>query len=262
MQDTDLAGPTGALSPGAARSRFRDGITVPTSGWCGGYQQANVISVPREFAYDVLLFAQRNPAPVPVLEVTDVGATEAPGSAPGSDLRTDVPGYCVWQDGEIVARVEQATEFWRNDLVTFLYGCSLTFERALSADGTLLRHWQDGTSVPMYDTTVECRSAGRLHGNLVVSMRPIRPEAITRTVQITAAMPHAHGAPVSVGHPQALGIADLGSPDYGEPVPVAEEELPVFWACGVTMQAVARACRLPYAITHQPGHMFITDLPE
>jgi len=250
------------LTPRQARATFRAGLTVPTSGWCGGHQQANLISVPREFAYDVLLFAQRNPRPVPVIEVTDAGATEAPLSAPGCDLRRDVPGYCIWQDGTLVARTADVADLWRADLVTFLYGCSLTFERALNARGIPLRHWENATSVPMYDTNIRCLPAGRLHGPLVVSMRPLGPDAIAQSVEITARMPHAHGAPVHVGKSSVLGIGDLARPDYGEPVLVLDDELPVFWACGVTMQAVARESLLPFAITHEPGHMFITDLPE
>ena len=244
-------------TPAEARARFRAGLAVPTAGWCPGHTQANLVVVPRDLAYDMLLFAQRNPKPCPVLDVSDPGATSTllfPG-----DLRTDLPAYRVWVDGEAAGDVTDVTEHWRDDLVAFLNGCSFTFEDALLAAGVPVRHVEQGRNVPMYRTDRPCRSAGSLGGPLVVSMRPVPAELVATAVRVTARYPAVHGAPVHVGDPAALGIADLGRPDYGDPVEVRAGELAVFWACGVTPQAAVAASRPPLAITHAPGHMAITD---
>ena len=244
--------------PGEARLRFRDGLAVPTSGWAPGYTQANVVVLPREWAFDMLLFAQRNPQPVPLLDVTDPGAVSTV-LAPGADLRTDLPRYRVWRDGELVDEPNDVVDLWTDDLVTFLIGCSFSFETALLDAGIPVRNIEQGRNVSMYRTDVDCRPAGRLSGPLVVSMRPIPASLVATAVQVTARMPEAHGAPVHVGAPASLGIAELGAPDYGDAVEVHEGEVPVFWACGVTPQAALMASRPPFAITHAPGHMFITD---
>jgi uncharacterized protein YcsI (UPF0317 family) len=236
-------------------------VQVPTSGWCAGATQANLIAVPREWAYDVLLFTQRNARPCPVLDVTDPGDVTTP-LAPGADLRSDLPGYRVHVDGEVVAEVADAREYWRDDLVAFLVGCSFTFEQALLAAGGPVRHLTAGRNVPTYRTNGPCRPAGRLHGPLVVSMRAIPAGLVATAVQVAGRYPNMHGAPLHVGHPEALGIADLAAPDYGDP-PVSEAgDLPVFWAWGVTPQAVVGAAKVPSAISHSPGRMFITDVSE
>lgn len=248
---------TAALTPARARERFRDGLSTPTSGWCAGWTQANLIAVPEEYAWDVLLFAQRNPKPCPVLDVLEPG--ECAGAILEGDVRTDLPGYRVYRDGELADRPSDVVEYWRDDLVGFLIGCSFTFENALLDAGVPVRHIESGRNVPMYRTTRRCRSAGRMSGPLVVSMRPVPRDLVDTAVEVTARYPQVHGAPVHCGDPAALGIADLGAPDYGDPVPVAEDEVPVFWACGVTPQAAVLESRLPLAITHEPGRMLITD---
>ena len=246
-----------ALSPADARARFREGLAVPTSGWSAGWTQANLIVVPREQVYDVLLFAQRNPKPCPVLDVTEPG--EVSCSIFDGDLRTDLPGYRVYEHGELVAEVTDVRDVWREDLVAFLVGCSFTFEAALLEAGAPVRHIEVGSNVPMYATTRECRSAGSIGGPLVVSMRPMPADQVATAVRVTSRDPAVHGAPVHVGDPAALGIRDLGSPDFGDPVLVREGEVPVFWACGVTPQAAVMQSRPPFAIGHAPGMMAITD---
>ncbi|MFI0407707.1 putative hydro-lyase [Actinomadura sp. 3N508] len=247
----------GALSPEQARALFRAGLRVPTAGWCAGWTQANLISVPREHAYDLLLFAQRNPKPCPVLDVTEPGATSA--SLFAGDLRTDLPGYVVYERGEPVAEVADVTGYWRDDLVSFLIGCSFTFEDALREAGVPVRHIEQGRNVPMYRTNRMCRRAGEFGGPLVVSMRPVPAALVADAVRVTSRYPSVHGAPVHVGDPVELGIDDLGRPDFGDPVEVRVDELPVFWACGVTPQAAVMASRPKLAIGHAPGHMAITD---
>ncbi|MCS7271994.1 MAG: putative hydro-lyase, partial [Gemmataceae bacterium] len=212
--------------------------------------------------FEFLLFCQRNPQACPLLEVTEPGQTEARLTAPGSDLRTDLPAYRLWQHGECVEEVTDVSSYWREDLVAFLLGCSFTFEAALLQAGLPVRHLEQGRNVPMYRTCLQCHAAGRFHGPMVVSMRPFTPAQAIRAIQITSRYPRAHGAPVHLGDPQAIGIADLQRPDYGEPVDIHTGELPVFWACGVTPQAVLLQARPPFAITHKPGHMFLTDLRD
>jgi uncharacterized protein YcsI (UPF0317 family) len=250
-----------ALSPAAARDMFRTGTVAPTSGWSCGFTQTNLIAVPRDWAYDFLLFAQRNPKPCPVLDVSDEGSYTTVLAA-GADLRTDLPGYRIWADGELVDEVSDATDFWRNDLVSFHIGCSFTFENALAAAGIPIRHREQHTNVPMYITKRQCRPAGRISGPLVVSMRPIPASMVANAVTASNLMPGVHGAPVHIGDPDSLLIDGIDRPQFGDPVVFADGDVPVFWACGVTPQAAVMASRIPYAISHAPGHMLITDQPE
>lgn len=246
-----------ALDPAAARARFRGGLRSTTAGWCKGWVQANLIAVPQELARDVLLFAQRNPQPCPIVDVGDPGGRSTPLFA--GDLSTDLPAYRVYVHGELVAEVPDVHDLWREDLVAFLIGCSFTFEAALLEAGVPLRHLEQVTNVPMYRTDRETRPAGVLHGPLVVSMRPVPAAMVATAVQVTARYPSMHGAPVHVGDPAALGIDDLADPDWGDPVEPQPGDVPVFWACGVTPQAAVMASRPEFAIGHAPGHMAITD---
>ncbi|HEV7628702.1 MAG TPA: putative hydro-lyase [Streptomyces sp.] len=250
-----------ALGPDEARARFRAGVSGPTTGWAPGFTQANLISVPRDWAYDVLLFCQRNPKPCPVLDVTDAGETSTV-LAPGADLRTDLPAYRVWEHGELVGEPGEVTDRWREDLVTFLIGCSFTFEWALGEAGVPLRHLEQERNVAMYVTDRQCRPAGLMHGPTVVSMRPVPAELVETAERVTGRMPAVHGAPVHSGDPSLIGIADLARPDFGDHVESRPGDVPVFWACGVTPQAAVMASRPPFAITHAPGRMFITDVRD
>ena len=249
------------LSPARARALFRAGTVASTSGWAAGHTQANLIAVPADWAYEVLLFAQRNSAPCPVLDVTDPGVA-ATVLAPTADLRTDLPRYRVWEHGQLVDEPSDVTDRWRKDLVAFLIGCSFTFETALAKAGVPLRHVEQARNVAMYVTNRECRPAGRLQGPLVVSLRPIPAHQVDTAIRVSGRMPAVHGAPVHTGNPAALGITDLDHPDFGDPLDSAPGDVPVFWACGVTTQAALMASRPPFAITHAPGHMFITDMPD
>jgi uncharacterized protein YcsI (UPF0317 family) len=219
--------------------------------------QANLVILPKEWAYDFLVFAQRNPKPCPILDVTEPGDPEPKLTAPGADLRTDLPKYRIWKEGQLVAEPEDIRDYWREDLVAFLLGCSFSFEGALLEAGVPVRHMELGLNVPMYKTNIPCVPAGRLSGPLVVSMRPIPHALIPKAVLCTGRFPAVHGAPVHIGDPAAIGIADVGKPDFGQAVPIHEGEAPVFWACGVTPQAALMASRPPFAITHSPGHMFL-----
>ncbi|WP_436493639.1 putative hydro-lyase [Actinokineospora sp. HUAS TT18] len=258
--DTLTREQTEAMTGAEARAHFRAGLRVPTVDWASRYAQTNLISVPKDVAYDLLLFAQRNPKACPVLDVTDPGSPTTV-LAEGADLRTDLPAYYIWRDGVMVEEVTDATEHWRDDLVTFVIGCSYTFERGLLDAGVPLRHHELGVTDPMWAVNIECRPAGRLSGPLVVGMRPIPAHLVATAVQVTARYPSVHGAPVHIGDPAALGITDLQKPDFGDPVPVGDD-IPVFWACGVTTQAAVIASKLEFAITHSPGYMFITDVPD
>jgi uncharacterized protein YcsI (UPF0317 family) len=250
-----------SISPAQARRRFRAGLVTPTAGWAPGYAQANLVVLPQDFAFEFLLFAQRNQGACPVLDVTEPGRPVTL-LAPDADLRTDLPAYRVWEHGECVSETADVTRFWRAGLVGFLLGCSFTFERALLSAGVPVRHVEQGGNVPMFITSRQCRPAGRFSGPLVVSMRPIPPDRVVTAVQVTARYPATHGAPVHIGSPAALGIADLSKPDFGAPVASRDDDVPVFWACGVTPQLALASARPPIAITHAPGHMFITDTPD
>lgn len=252
------------LSPAQARALFASGLEVPTTGWCAGYAQANIISVPRALAFDMLLFATRNPKPCPVLEVLEAGCVRGPeGSpvygAPEADIRVDVPRYRIWRHGELVEEVPDVRDHWRDDLVTFLLGCSFTFEHPMLEAGIPVRHLDAGRNVAMYRTSTRCAPAGDLTGPLVVSMRPVPAAQVADAVRITSRYPAVHGAPVHIGDPAALGIDDLSSPDFGDPPTVQDGDVPVFWACGVTPQAMVLESRPEIAITHAPGFMLVTD---
>jgi uncharacterized protein YcsI (UPF0317 family) len=237
-------------------------LTGPTPGLALGYVQANLVVVPRDLAFDFLLFCQRNPKPCPLLDVTEPGSAEPRLIAAGADVRTDVPRYRVYQNGELVDEPTDLHRWWRDDLVAFLIGCSFTFENALLQAGVPVRHVEQGRNVPMYRTSVACRPAGAFRGPLVVSMRPLTPAQAVTATRICARFPRAHGVPVHFGDPAALGIRDLDRPDFGDPVEIRAGETPVFWACGVTPQAVAMEARPPLLLTHKPGHMFVTDLRD
>lgn len=250
-----------STEPASARAEFRAGARRPTAGDAPGFTQANLIVVPADYAYETLLFCQRNPKPCPVIDVTEAGG-ETTVLAEGADLRTDLPGYRVWRDGQLVDEPAEITDYWSDDLVAFLIGCSFTFETALLAAGIEVRHIAEGRNVSMYRTNRECRPAGRLSGPMVVSMRPLPADRVAEAVSISGRFPSVHGAPVHIGSPETLGITDLSTPDFGDPVTISDGEVPVFWACGVTPQAAIMAAKPPFAITHAPGHMFITDVPE
>jgi uncharacterized protein YcsI (UPF0317 family) len=233
-----------------------------TSGLASGFAQANLVILPRALAADFLLFCQRNPKPCPLLDVTEAGSPVPERAAPDADLRTDLPRYRVWRDGRLADEPTDIRSLWREDFVSFVIGCSFTFEGALLRAGVPVRHIELGLNVPMYRTSIACQPAGAFHGPLVVSMRPLTPADAICAVQVTSRYPAVHGAPVHIGLPDEIGIADLARPDFGDAVPVAGNELPVFWACGVTPQAVAMAARPSLMITHSPGCMFVTDLRD
>ena len=249
--------------PESVRMAIRNGeFKQPTPGLAPGYAQANLVILPQDAAYDFLLFAQRNPKPCPLLEVTDVGSTEARRTAPGSDLRTDIPRYRVYRKGELSEEPDHLLNHWQDDFVAFLLGCSFTFESAMIKAGIPVRHIDACCNVSMYKTNIPCDPAGIFRGNMVVSMRPIPSTQVVKAVQVTSRFPSVHGAPVHIGDPKAIGITDLSQPDFGDPVDIETGEVPVFWACGVTPQLVATQSKPPLMITHAPGHMFVTDIMD
>ena len=257
MNSSELT--TGAAVRLAARNQSLIG---PTPGLAMGFVQANLVILPQADAFDFLRFCQRNPRPCPVLDVTDVGDPEPRNIAPGADLRTDLPAYRIFHDGNLIEEPLDVIEHWRDDLVGFLIGCSFTFENALLAADVPVRHIEQGRNVPMYRTNRACKPAGKFHGPMVVSMRPMTAAQALRATTICSRFPRAHGAPIHFGDPTTIGIEDITKPDFGESVEIREGEIPVFWACGVTPQAVIMEAKLPFVITHKPGHMFLTDLRD
>ena len=241
------------------REQIRKGnFRTHTSGVCADYVQANLVIVPKEYAFDFLLFAMRNPKPCPIVDVLEAGMVES-ALAPQYDIRTDIPKYYLYEHGQLVKQLDHLLDVWRDDLVSFLIGCSFTFESQLLKENIPLRHVELNRNVAMYRTNIETKPAGPFSGPMVVSMRPIKKHLVQQAVEITARFPQMHGAPIHIGDPSEIGIADLSKPDYGEFVGIQADEVPVFWACGVTPQAVAIQAKIPLMITHAPGHMFVTD---
>jgi len=244
-----------------ARAAIRRGEwTGHTSGLADQHVQGNLVILPKALADDFLRYCQRNPKPCPVLAMSEPGDPRLPTLGADIDIRSDVPRYRVWRHGELVDEPTDVTALWRDDLVSFVIGCSFSFEQALLDAGLALRHVSEGRNVAMYRTNIATEAAGPFHGPMVVSMRPMRAAAAIRAIQITSRFPDVHGAPVHIGDPALIGIADITRPDYGDAVAVLPDELPVFWACGVTPQAAIAQARPEFCITHAPGAMLITDL--
>ena len=261
--NSDTAPPQSAEAESgwAVRAACRLGLlSGHTSGRAPGYVQVNLAIVPAQFARDFQDFCTRNPQSCPLLAVSEVGDPTLPGLGDDLDVRFDLPRYRLWRDGTVVEELTDLEEVWRSDLVTFALGCSFTFEEALMEAGLEVRNVSQGSNVPMYRTNVPCVPAGPFSGPLVVSMRPFSPADAIKAVQITSRYPAVHGAPVHLGRPDLIGVADLSKPDYGDPVFIGADELPVFWACGVTPQSVLMTSGVPFAITHAPGCMLVTDM--
>lgn len=252
-----------AMKPADLRGLIRKGeLTGPTTGMCNGYAQGNLVALPKALAWDFLLFCQRNPKACPLLEVADAGERTFAQFGKGSDIATDIPRYRVYEHGELTGEYTDVSKFFeeRNDLVSFLIGCSFSFESELLEAGIPVRQIEEGVNVPMYNTNIPCTPAGVFSGNMVVSMRPIPYRQVPAAAAITAGMPRVHGMPVQIGEPEAIGIHDLAHPDYGDAVTINPGETPVFWPCGVTPQNVVMHSKPEFCITHAPGHMFVTDV--
>ncbi len=261
LQDQATRELTAPQSAAQIRLSIRRGeFTAHTSGVAENFVQGNVVILPQKYAKDFAAFCERNPKPCPVLAMSDAGDPMLRSLGKDIDIRTDVPRYRVWRNGELVAEPTDVSAAWRDDLVTFVIGCSFSFEWALAKEGIALRHVSEGKNVAMYRTNVPTNPAGVFYGPMVVSMRPLSARDAVRAYEITSRYPRVHGAPVHVGDPSVLGIADLQKPDYGEAVEVKADETPVFWACGVTPQAAITQAKPDFCITHAPGAMLITDL--
>ena len=249
--------------PVQLRRLFRSGAwRGTTANMANGYTQGNLAILPEEHALDFARYCQRNPAPCPLIGMSDTGDPRIPDLGVDLDIRTDLPSYNIYRDGRIEGAVTDILEYWRDDSVAFVLGCSLSFEEALLQAGVPLRHIETGRTTPMYRTSIETVPAGPFGGGMVVSMRPMPARDAIRASAVTARFPHTHGMPVHLGDPAVIGIADLDSPDWGESVPIHADEIPVFWACGVTPQNAIRQAGVPLVLTHTPGSMLISDIPS
>jgi len=243
------------------RKKIRlNNLSGPTSGLAYGYTQANLAILPRKYALDFFIFCQRNPKSCPVLDVCEPGKFTPVLTAPTADIRTDISKYLIYRHGIMVEEVTDILSLWNDKLVSFLLGCSLTFESTLLDAGIGIRHIEENRKAPAYITNIECKAAGIFSGPMVVSMRPIPKELVEKTIEITGKFPMSHGAPIHVGFPEKIGIMDIMKPDFGDSVTIKKGELPVFWACGVTSQTAIMRVKPDLAITHAPGHMFVTDI--
>ncbi len=248
------------MHPKQMRELIRKGaFDQPTSGVSLGYAQANLVMIPKAYAYDFLLFTQRNPKPCPVLAVSDPGASSV-AIGEDADLYTDLGKYRIYREGVLSEEREDVSDFKDKGLVAFLLGCSFSFESELLAAGISIRHINEQKNVAMYDTNLPLKGSGVFEGNTVVSMRPIKGSEVAKAVEITSRLSKVHGSPIHVGCPEAIGIQRIEEPDYGDFVPIQADEVPVFWACGVTPQNALRKSKIPFAITHAPGFMFISDV--
>ena len=245
-------------TPAQARALFRSIDVATTAGFSAGYAQANLIALDKKYAFDFLLFAQRNPKPCPLLGVLEPGQLASPLLS-GGDIRTDIPSYRVFSQGSLIDEPSDATAYWTDTTVAFLIGCSFTFEQALLDNGVPVAHIEQGVNVPMFLTNIDCEPAGVFSGKMVVSMRPIPASMVSDAVRITSRYPAVHGAPVHVGDPSLIGIEDLAAPDFGDAVDIPPGTVPVFWACGVTPQSIVMHSKPDLAICHAPGKMLITD---
>jgi len=249
-----------SMTPAQVRQEIRKGvIDFPTAGMCRGYAQANLAILPAEYTADFKEFAAKNPFPVPILEIIQ-GTPETHTMGEGGNIVTDIPNYFIYRDGKFSEKITDASVYWKDGYVGFLIGCSFSFEEALMASGIEIRHIATQRNVPMYKTNIQTVKVGPFEGPMVCSMRPMTPENARIAYEITAKMPNVHGAPVHIGDPAEIGVADVMKPDYGEAVEIRPGEVTVFWPCGVTPQAAIENAKPPIAITHAPGHMFITDI--
>ena len=250
-----------SYTPAQARALFRTTDVATTAGFSAGFAQGNLIALDKKYAFDFLLFAQRNPKPCPLLGVLEPGEVSSPLLA-GGDIRTDIPSYRVFSHGSLIDEPKDATAYWTENTVAFLIGCSFTFERALIDNNVPVAHIEQGVNVPMYLTNIDCEPAGVFSGKMVVSMRPIPAGLVSDAVRITSRYPAVHGAPVHVGEPGLIGIDDLGAPDFGDAVDIPAGWVPVFWACGVTPQSIVMHSKPELAICHSPGKMLVTDVRD
>ncbi|SNT11757.1 putative hydro-lyase [Tropicimonas sediminicola] len=254
LRKSDLATLRAEIRAGRYRSH--------TAGLGAGYLQTNIAILPESHALDFMRFCQRNPKPCPLVGVSDTGNPMMTTLGAEIDIRTDVPAYNIYRDGKLAGSAADISDLWTEDMVAFALGCSFTFEDALMQAGVPLWHIENDTTVPMFRSSIDTVPAGPFSGKMVVSLRFVEPGMVETATAISRRFPLAHGAPVHAGDPAAIGIADVTKPDWGDPVPVPEGQVPVFWACGVTPQVAIEAARVPLCITHKPGHMLVTDIPE
>ncbi len=260
LKQVDSNATIGASPSVQARLACRAGFDGVTAGIAPGYVQGNLAILPEKLAASFHRFCQLNPKPCPIIGMSEVGDPRIPDLGIDLDIRTDLPRYRVWRNGELIEEPTDVMAHWRKDLVAFVIGCSYSFEEALVAEGIGIRHIEEKRNVPMYRTSISCASAGPFAGRMVVSMRPFKPADAIRAIQITSRYPAVHGAPVHIAKPEMIGIKDIAKPDYGDSVSIAPDEVPVFWACGVTPQSVILESKPDFAITHAPGCMLVTDL--
>ncbi len=248
------------LSPADLRKAMADGLWLDTTVGLGlGYLHTNVAILPEKYAFDFLLYCVRNPKPCPVIHVSEPGDPIINTVSAGSDIRDDISRYCVFEKGELVATPTSLRDYWRPDAVTFLLGCSVTFEQALINNGVPMRHHAQGSTPGVYITDIPCAPAGQFAGPVVASVRAIPGHLVSRAVEVTSRYPWGHGSPLHIGDPSLIGV-DLSKPDYGD-VPVFEEgDVPVFWGCGVTPQLALSEAKPEYMFSHYPAHMYVADV--
>ena len=261
MEQQDAARAAARAEAVALRDKIRRGqFADQTAGAAPRCVQGNLVILPEFLADDFHRYCEANPKPCPLLAISRPGDPALPTLAEDFDLRTDVPLYRIYRRGELERETTDIRDVWEEDFVAFVLGCSYSFEAALLAVDIPLRHIEMNMGVPMYVSNIETVPAGPFAGPMVVSMRPMTPDDARKAAAICADFDRAHGEPVQIGDAQAIGIADIAAPDFGEAVPVLDGEVPVFWACGVTPQMAIKQARPDICITHAPGFMVISDI--
>lgn len=234
----------------------------PTTGIALGFVQANLVIIPEKLALEFIIFCQRNHSACPILEITEPGIASLNYLAKNVDIRTDLPKYRVYKKGVLMDEPLNIIDYWRSDFVSIFIGCSLSFEKALTDSNIPLRHLECKKNGAIYISSIKCNPTGMFRGNMAVSLRPIPRHQLIRTIQITSRFYNAHGAPVHIGDPDLIGIKNLDEVYYGDPPIFKENDVPVFWACGVTPQVVASESKPEIMITHSPTHLFVSDIKD
>ncbi|WAO88937.1 Hypothetical protein NCS54_00630600 [Fusarium falciforme] len=248
----------------------RHDLTTDTIGRAGRYLQVNLVVLPSAYASDFRDLCARNPVPCPILGWTkqgDLSGVYPSGciQTPDFDVRTDFPRYRVRVNGSLVAIKTDILDEWTDDHVAFLIGCSLSFERALKEAGHRICHEEDGKRPAMYKTNIPVLPAGVFcGGTVVVSMRTYEIEEVEQVRKITRPYLTTHGEPIAWrwDGAEAIGIKSVHGPDFGDRQTLKGDEVPVFWGCGVTPQAVVEAVGdgiKGTVMTHDPGFVMVTD---
>lgn len=249
------------LSPHEIRNEIRlkrwNGTTY---GLAKKYAQVSPVILAEKYADDFLRLCKVNPKIFPLYGVSETGNSKLSFLGEDVDVKSDLSSYRVYSNGQFNGNTGSIKEIWQDDFVTFAIGCSLSFEEILIMQGIPLRHLQENKKIPAYQTNIELNSTGAFSGKTFVTMRQFSTLDSTKATTLTAQFPKFHGAPLHSGDCTQIGIKDLSKPDYGDTPTLYKDDIPLYWACGITVLQVIEKAEMPIAIVVNPGYMLITDL--